>query len=73
MRLCYAAWKGSQNIFSSFFLVVLKLESATHGTIGVFITGEKDEQMSLQTSYVGAEYTCISPTNSVSMVDEDTV
>lgn len=26
-----------------FFLVVLKLESATHGTIGVFITGEKDE------------------------------
>lgn len=47
MRLFYAAWKGSQNvtnIFSSvFFLVVLKLESATHGTIGVFITGEKDE------------------------------
>lgn len=48
------------NIFSSFLLLlaVLKLESATHGMIGIFITGKKDEYMNLQISYVRPEYTC---------------
>jgi len=44
MRLSNAVWKMSQNVihvFSSIFLAVLKLESATHGMVGVFVTGGK--------------------------------
>lgn len=58
--MLYAAWKGSQNVINflecfggncgvwGVFLVLLKLESATHGPTDIFIIGKEDEEMNLQ-------------------------